>query len=97
MHQRGRKSAASNLVQQTEAQPRLSPPPNLTNEERALFNEIVNATAPTHFVKSDTLLLVSLVQATLLARRAATAMHRDADEVVIFEKAIKLQGMLATR
>jgi hypothetical protein len=98
MRQRGRKSAASIIpLSLTGTQPRITVPPGLTTAERNLFTEIVNTAPPKHFVKSDVLLITSLVQATLLVRRAAAGMIEDEDQVAVFEKAVKLQGMLATR
>jgi hypothetical protein len=66
-------------------------------KERALFNDLINATDAEHFRQSDLPLLINFVQSTLLARRAAAGMERDSDLIAVFEKAIKLQGMLATR
>jgi hypothetical protein len=48
-------------------------------------------------VQSDLPLLVSYVQATLLARRAATALAKDISMIAIWEKATRMQATLATR
>lgn len=98
MRQRGRASAAALAdVNVTATAARQEPPSNLSDEERALFTELVEACAPTHFVKSDLPLLVSFIQATLLVRRAATGMVDDPDLIAVFEKSVKLQATLATR
>jgi hypothetical protein len=62
-----------------------------------LFRKLIADCAPDHFVPSDRPLLVSYVQATLLARRAAKSMTTDASFAAAFEKAVKIQAMLATR
>jgi hypothetical protein len=94
MGQRGRKSTASNLVALdfTGTQPRLTPPSTLKQAERVLFLELVNGCDPRHFVKSDIPLMVSFVQATILSRRTA-----NPSMVGIWEKATRVQAMLATR
>jgi hypothetical protein len=63
--------------------PRLKPPTSLNNDERALFNELVSACSPNHFVKSDLPLVVSFVQSTLLVRRAAAGMVDDPNLIAI--------------
>ena len=92
MRQRGRKSAAS-LVVVSGAPPRLEPPADLSDEEKALFLELVNACSPRHFVESDKPLLISFVQATLLARGSAG----KAMLISTWEKAVRVQATLATR
>ena len=92
MRQRGRKSEASSLVVVSGAPPRLAPPADLSDEEKALFLDLVNACSPRHFVESDKPLLISFVQATLMAREA----HRQC-KLETWQKAIKLQALLATR
>jgi hypothetical protein len=72
---------------------RLEPPANLRKAERALFSELVEATDPRHFRQTDLPLLISFVQATLLARSAA----HNPDKVDIWEKAVRVQASLATR
>jgi hypothetical protein len=96
MAHRGRKSAASLAIfpNVTGTPPRLKPPEDLVNhEERALFQEIVGHCHPAHFRASDIPVLVSYVQATLMARQMA----RDPEQMAVWEKAVKLQAMLATR
>jgi hypothetical protein len=94
MNQRGRKSAASlAVVDVTGAPPRLEPPADLSDEERALFTELVNACSPKHFVESDKPLLISFIQATILARASAG----KAMLIGTWEKAVKVQALLATR
>lgn len=98
MQKRGRASAAALAnVNVTGTAARQEPPPNLSEEERTLFTELVESCAPTHFVKSDLPLLVSFIQATLLVRRAATGMVDNPDMIAVFEKSVKLQATLATR
>jgi hypothetical protein len=98
MRQRGRKSAAALVEFNVTGKPaRQEPPSHLSDDERALFVELVESCAPSHFVKSDLPLLVSFVQATLLVRRAATGMVDDPDLIAVFEKSVKLQATLATR
>jgi hypothetical protein len=95
MRQRGRKSAVNLAagVSFTGRPPLQTPPASLDDDERALFCELVNACAPEHFRESDLPLLVSFVQATLIARDAA----RDPDKITLWEKAVRMQSMLATR
>ena len=95
MTQRGRKSAAANLVvvNVDGKPPKLTPPATLNEDERALFIEIIDATDTRHFRPTDTPLLVSYVQATLLARSTA----HDPHKVATWEKAVRVQVSLATR
>jgi hypothetical protein len=71
----------------------LEPPADLSEEEKALFLQLVNACSPKHFVESDKPLLISFVQATVLARASAG----KAMLIGTWEKAVKMQAMLATR
>jgi hypothetical protein len=71
----------------------LEPPADLSDEEKALFLELVNACSPRHFVESDKPLLVSFVQSTLLARSSAG----KAMLIGTWEKAVRVQATLATR
>ena len=94
MLQRGRKSVASFGVVPVGGGPsRLQSPSFLSAAERKLFSELVNACDPRHFVRSDLPLMVSFVQATLLSRNSAG----DPDKITIWEKATKMQALLATR
>jgi hypothetical protein len=94
MRQRGRKTEGQLMALAFDgSQSQLNPPSYLNEAEHNLFAEIVDAVSPTHFAKSDTLLIVSLVQATLLSRQAAG----DRDQVVTWEKATRMQAMLAKR
>jgi hypothetical protein len=99
MRQRGRKSIAANVVPLNVdgSPPRLIPPSDLSTDERALFVELVGACDPRHFVKSDLPLLISFVQSTLLSRRAAAKMTKDAGMVKTWETATRMQATLATR
>jgi hypothetical protein len=72
---------------------RLEPPESLTESERVLFQQVVNACAAKHFVETDGPLLVSYVQATLMAH----AMARDPDAVAAWVQAVRTQMALATK
>jgi hypothetical protein len=95
MRQRGRRSAAAMLIKpQINGTPsRLTPPPSLTNGERSAFIELVACCAPDHFRESDTPLLISYVQATAMARKIVHAPTKVAQ----WERAVRVQAMLATR
>ena len=94
MTQRGRKSAANLAALRLDGTPpRLEPPTYLRHDERTLFAELVVGCSPKHFVASDLPLLVSFVQATLLARCTA----RDPSKIAVWEKAVRVQATLATR
>ena len=98
MRQRGRKSDTQLETLQVDGEPpRLKPPPNLDDTERELFIELVNAVSPRHFVESDLPLLVSYVQSTLLSRQAIGKAGTDAGALTTWEKATRVQAMLATR
>ena len=89
-----RKSAAALLtLVNPDRPPRLVPPDDLTAAERKLFNEITTAVDPRHFVPSDMPLLVNFVRATALADRTANR----PEQLEVWEKAVRLQAMLATR
>jgi hypothetical protein len=72
---------------------KLEPPSYLTPPEIELFEELVNACSADHFRSSDMPVLVSLVQATLLARNTG----RDPDKVAEFDRLARLQATLATK
>jgi hypothetical protein len=95
MKQRGRKSAANlaTLIDVTGTPPRLTTPAGLAKDERSLFDFIVDASPPHHFTGSDQPLLVSYVQACLMARSAA----KTPAKIAIFERVVRLQAMLATK
>ncbi len=99
LRQRGRKGSKFEIdVLNVEGEPtRLDPPADLTNDERSLFLQIVGACSPKHFVPSDLPVLVSFVQATLLARQAIKIAAKDSAALMTWEKSVRLQGMLATR
>src|SRR5262245_55642439 len=98
MRHRGRKSADELATPSVNGEPpRLDPPPNLTEDERSLFGEIVKACPARQFVPSDLPLLVSFVQATLLRRHAVTTAASDAAMLALWEKATRMQATLATR
>jgi hypothetical protein len=94
MRQRGRKSAVNLVTLNVDGTPsRLEPSADLSDDERTLFNELVEACSPHHFVKSDLPLLVSFIQSTLLSRRTA----HDPSMIAVWEKATRMQATLATR
>lgn len=99
MRKRGRQSAAANVVplSLTGLPPRLTAPVGLRTDEQTLFNELVGACDPRHFVKSDVPLLISYVQSTLLSRRTAADLEADPRVITIWEKATRMQATLATR
>jgi len=95
----GRKSASYLAAPPVDGgQPRLQPPSFLTNDEQALFTELVEACAPQHFVKSDEPLLVAYVQAILVSRQAVRDAGKDDTAALsLWEKSTKLAASLATR
>src|SRR5262245_52237933 len=98
MRHRGRRSADDLATPSVNGEPpRLDPPSGLTDNERLLFVEIVEACPAQHFVASDVHLLVSFVQSTLLSRRAVTEAAKDPAALALWEKATRMQATLATR
>src|SRR5512132_1046298 len=95
MKQRGRKSAANlaTLIDVTGTPPRLTTPAGLTKPERRLFDFIVDTSPPQHFRDGDQPLLLSYVQACLMARDAA----KTPAKIAIFERVVRLQATLATK
>ena len=94
MRQRGRKSATNlALIDVTGTPPRLTTPAGLTKVERSLFDFIVDASPPHHFTDSDQPLLLSYVQACLIARSSA----KIPTKVSVWERAVRVQAMLATK
>jgi hypothetical protein len=78
MRQRGRKSADNLATPIVDGSPpRLDAPPTLTDPERTLFVQIVEACAPIHFVPSDLPLLIRYVEALALADKAAGHLHTE--------------------
>jgi hypothetical protein len=77
--------------------PRLTPPADLNAAERKSFVELIDACSPSHFAASDLPLLTSYVQATLLARQAAPGAGEDSNLMGVWERAVKLQAILATK
>lgn len=88
-----RKSAEAKMFSVDGSPPRLTAPAGLKSAERKLFEEIANAVAAKHFQPADTSLIVSYVQATLLAHSTAGKPL----QVAVFEKACRLQMALATK
>jgi hypothetical protein len=96
VRQRGRKSAAAREIEPHVVMgvpSRLTPPSSLTNGEQTAFSELMAACDPAHFRESDKPLLISFVQATAIAQAAA----HDPKMAAQWEKAVRLQAMLATR
>ena len=94
MRQRGRKSATNlALIDVTGTPSRLTTPAGLTKVERSLFDFIVDASPPQHFTDSDQPLLLSYVQACLMARSSAKIPAKTS----IWERAVRVQAMLATK
>jgi hypothetical protein len=98
MRQRGRRSA-NNLaaISVNGDPPRLDPPAHLDQRERDLFTELVAACSPSHFAKSDEPMLVSYVQAILLSQFAVKQAAKDPAMLALWEKATRMQAMLASR
>jgi hypothetical protein len=98
MRQRGRKSASDFMALAVNGDPpRLTPPEYLDQREQTLFAEIIEACSPRHFAKSDIPLLVSYVQSTLLSRSAVKRATEDPAMLGLWEKATRMQAMLASR
>jgi hypothetical protein len=93
MRQRGRKSAELVAIGIDGRPPKLTPPADLQEAERAMFVELIDACDARHFRPSDLPLLTSYIQATLLARGTV----RDPDRVADWERAVRVQAALATR
>jgi hypothetical protein len=95
MRQRGRKSAAASAIEPhvIPGTSRLTPPSSLTKAEQTAFTELMASCDPAHFRESDMPLLISYIQATATARKTA----RDPAKAGLWEKAVRLQAMLATR
>ncbi|MGC1995195.1 MAG: hypothetical protein WA704_14785 [Pseudolabrys sp.] len=91
MRQRGRRSAAAEEVISVDGRsPPLQPPRYLNKAEKQVFAELA---ATRHFVPTDSGLLASLAQATVMARRAA----RDPANSAAWERSVKVQAMLSTK
>jgi hypothetical protein len=89
--QRGRKSP--NALNITSVSPRLIAPSSTNAAERAEFDRIVAASAPSHFRPGDIPLIVSLAQANLMTHKLA----RDPKKIVQWERAARVQAMLSTK
>ena len=62
-----------------------------------MFRETVQSCSADHFAASDTPLLVSYVQATLMARGAIKDAPADKAALGVWERATKMQAVLATK
>ena len=89
MLQRGRRSADVRVIDT--ALPSVRTPSGLNRAERKLFDDMIASVDRRHFVESDTPLLVSFVQASIMARKAA----RSPLQISVFERAVKTQVLLA--
>jgi hypothetical protein len=95
---RGRKSASDLAVINVNGDPpRLDPPSDLTDDERSLFVQIVEACSPKHFAPIDLPILLSFIQSILLSRQAVKNAAKDAGALALWEKATRMQATLATR
>jgi hypothetical protein len=93
MLQRGRRSSNSLAQPNVDGKPaRLSPPTSLTPKEREVFVDLVAAVDARHFRESDLPLLISYVQASVMAQAAA----RKGDTKT-WERVTRVQAMLATK
>ena len=92
--QRGRKPSSASIIPLTVdgAPARLQPPNDLTPAERDLFASIVASCDPRHFRACDIPLLISFVQASLLAHKMA----RKGD-VTGWDRIARTQATLAGR
>lgn len=94
MRTRGRRSAEALAINNVDGTPsRLATPTGLTTKERALFLQLVNACSPNHLRAADTPLLVTYVQAALLARE----LGRDPKKTREWERAARTMAALAVR
>jgi len=108
MRQRGRKSADAEALASVHngngSGPRLNPPANLSDAERGVFVDLVNACDPDHFRVSDLPLLVRYVEAVVLAEQAAQELRcgavvdgRPSPWIIIQEKAVRAMVSLSMR
>ena len=82
----------------TGAPPGLSPPPDLTVDERQVFLDIVTASKPNAFRASDLPLLSAYVRAIVLERRSASELtDGDTKALARWEKATKAMVALSMR
>jgi hypothetical protein len=77
--------------------PRLQAPEFLSDEERSLFNDLIESCAVEHFARSDLPLLTAYVQAIQLSRSAIRHAGDDPAALQQWDRATKMIGMLATR
>jgi len=76
---------------------RLQPPAHLNAAERQLFVELVELAPPRQFTPTDSPLLCAYVQAIVLSRGAVRNIETDPHALSIWEKAIRMQAVLATK
>src|SRR5262249_11651002 len=97
----GRTSSASLPVLPVDGQPaKLVPPENLSEAERAIFEEIVDSVARSHFRVCDRVLLAAYCRAVALELRAGAALERDPLDkaaLALWEKSSRAMATLAAR
>lgn len=96
---RGRRSTASLSVRAGSGPPPIEPPDHLSEDEAAMFREIVAECKPGHFVPTDRLLLAALVHANVLMKSAFERANRTGDikDVSAFERSARTVALLATK
>ena len=77
--------------------PRLTAPSSLSTAERRAFTELVASCPAAQFKPGDLALLISFVQATLVARGSVKRAARDPKQLTVWQTAVRLQATLATR
>jgi hypothetical protein len=91
---RGRISAADIATPCPTGEPsRLTPPAGLLSAERTAFTELVASVHPAHFRQSDVGLVVSYIQATILAHK----LGRKPDKAREWEVVVRAQASLAVK
>jgi hypothetical protein len=94
---RGRKSLAELSILTPVNPYRVRPPAGLKPAAAAVFQELTAACHDGHFVETDAQLLASLAEAVTLVRMAATKLEKDPKWLPVWERAVRAQGMLATK
>ena len=101
MKQRGRKSSAALSTPSVDGTPaRLRPPPELPENVRKSFVELVSSTVPGHFQPSDRPLLVAYARAIALEQAAGAALAADPTDgkaLLLWEKSGRQMTALSMR
>ncbi len=100
-----RRSMADLLIPRVDGRPsRLLAPPSLKRPARAVFEQIVAASQPEHFLQSDLPLLVRYCEAVVLAAQASHNLAREPVQgakinpwLIVLEKADRALATLALR